>query len=77
MTEYAPSSEVMAVWPNISGNEINRRGQSSKLRPHPIFWRNDHDTFPQRFSNRPGFSWIVPDNSLNQKVIAIYFWLVT
>ncbi|MBT7956638.1 MAG: hypothetical protein HN731_15705 [Rhodospirillaceae bacterium] len=46
MTDYIPSDEVMAVWPKISGSDINRRGKKDKLRPHPIFWRNDLDSFP-------------------------------
>ena len=37
---YIPNSEQMALWPDISGNEINGLGQTEKRRPSYVYWGN-------------------------------------
>jgi len=38
---YQPSAEVMALWPEISGNSINGFGDKKWHKPRPVFWRTD------------------------------------
>ena len=41
---YQPNPEVLKLWPDISGNEINGLGEQKKIRPRPVFWRTDEST---------------------------------
>ena len=36
--------EIAALWPDISGNEINGFGDVNAARPRPVFWRRDEST---------------------------------
>ena len=40
-TEWTPSPEQAAVWPEISGNAINGLGEAAFGPPRPVFWRDD------------------------------------
>jgi len=42
---FIPSDEQMALWPNISGNEINGLGELKHRRPSPVMW-HDPDIIP-------------------------------
>jgi epoxyqueuosine reductase len=35
---WQPSGEQMALWPGVSGNDINGVGESTQRRPSPIYW---------------------------------------
>jgi len=41
---YQASADVMAVWPDASGNTVNGLGESEHGRPRPVFWRYDGST---------------------------------
>lgn len=43
-TPYEASDAVKALWPDISGNEINGLGKAEAGRPTPVFWRTDGST---------------------------------
>ncbi|MCL4743991.1 MAG: 4Fe-4S dicluster domain-containing protein [Burkholderiaceae bacterium] len=36
--KFSPSAEQMALWPRVSGNAINGRGETAPRRPTPIYW---------------------------------------
>ncbi len=38
---YVPSNEVQALWPDVSGNDVNGLGETTTGRPRPVFWRTD------------------------------------
>ena len=38
---YEPNPDVLSLWPDISGNEINGLGDDMKAPPTPVFWRAD------------------------------------
>ena len=38
---WQPNPEVMKLWPDISGNQINGLGDAVKAPPQPVFWRTD------------------------------------
>jgi len=38
---YQPTAALMAVWPDVSGNDVNRRGEAIAQPPTPVFWRTD------------------------------------
>ncbi len=40
-TAWAPSPEQAAVWPEVSGNDINGLGEAAFGPPRPVFWRDD------------------------------------
>lgn len=40
---FVPNPEQMALYPKISGNEINGLGESEKRRPTYVYWGNDPD----------------------------------
>lgn len=39
--EYVPNPEIQALWPDISGNEVNGLGDAEWHQPRPVFWRPD------------------------------------
>jgi len=41
---YRASAEVMAVWPDASGNTVNGLGEAEPRSPRPVFWRYDGST---------------------------------
>lgn len=41
---YQASTDVMAVWPDASGNTVNGLGEAEGGRPRPVFWRYDGST---------------------------------
>ena len=41
---HRPNPEIAALWPDISGNEINGLGEVDAGRPRPVFWRSDGST---------------------------------
>jgi epoxyqueuosine reductase len=41
---YQASADVMALWPDTSGNAVNGLGESEHGRPRPVFWRYDGST---------------------------------
>lgn len=41
---WQPNPEVMKLWPDVSGNEINGLGEADKGPPRPVFWRTDGST---------------------------------
>ena len=38
---YTPNQEVLDLWPDITGKEINGLGETESGRPRPVFWRAD------------------------------------
>ncbi|HPF45716.1 MAG: 4Fe-4S dicluster domain-containing protein [Alphaproteobacteria bacterium] len=36
---FVPSDEQMALWPDVSGNDINGLGETEIRRPSPIYWQ--------------------------------------
>lgn len=38
---YIPNQEVIDLWPDITGSEINGLGETESGRPRPVFWRAD------------------------------------
>lgn len=36
---FVPSAEQMALWPDVSGNDINGLGETEIRRPSPIYWQ--------------------------------------
>ncbi len=36
---FEPSAEQMALWPDVSGNDINGLGETEIRRPTPIYWQ--------------------------------------
>ena len=38
---YTPNQEVIDLWPDITGNEVNGLGETEAGRPRPVFWRTD------------------------------------
>lgn len=41
---FAPNPEQMALWPSISGNDINGLGEAQPRRPRPIYWHSPDAT---------------------------------
>jgi epoxyqueuosine reductase len=41
---WEPNPEVLALWPEISGNAINGLGETQAGPPRPVFWRTDGST---------------------------------
>lgn len=39
--DWQPNPEVMKLWPDASGNDINGLGETEKGQPRPVFWRHD------------------------------------
>ena len=39
-----PNPEILDLWPEISGTEINGLGETEPLPPRPVFWRTDGST---------------------------------
>jgi Pyruvate/2-oxoacid:ferredoxin oxidoreductase delta subunit len=37
--EYSPNPELMALRPDVSGNDINGRGETEFRRPTPVYWQ--------------------------------------
>lgn len=37
--KFIPSEEQMALWPEVSGNEVNGLGEAKIRRPSPIYWQ--------------------------------------
>ena len=42
---FTPSAQQMELWPDVSGNEINGRGERTLRRPSRIYWHH-HSTIP-------------------------------
>ena len=40
---FAPDPEQMALWPNVSGNDINGLGDPNIRQPNYVYWGNDPD----------------------------------
>jgi len=38
---YTPNQEVIDLWPEITGKDINGLGETEAGRPRPVFWRAD------------------------------------
>ena len=38
---FAPDPEQMALWPNVSGNDINGLGDQNLRQPNYVYWGND------------------------------------
>jgi epoxyqueuosine reductase len=38
---YTPKQEIIDLWPDITGKEINGLGETEAGRPRPVFWRAD------------------------------------
>jgi len=38
---YTPNQEILDLWPDITGNEVNGLGETEAGRPRPVFWRAD------------------------------------
>ena len=38
ITEWRPSADQMAQWPDVSGNAINGLGETARRRPSPVYW---------------------------------------
>lgn len=62
---FTPNPEQMALWPSISGNEINGLGQTDRSRPHPIYW---HD--PDKTPHGPLQRWFYARSSAEPQLIA-------
>jgi len=43
---FSPDPEQMALWPEVSGNEINGLGETAPRRARLIYWALDHDAIP-------------------------------
>jgi epoxyqueuosine reductase len=37
--KFIPSKEQMALWPDVSGNDVNGLGETAIRRPSPIYWQ--------------------------------------
>lgn len=37
--KFIPSEEQMALWPDVSGNDLNGLGETKIRRPSPIYWQ--------------------------------------
>ena len=37
--KFIPSEEQMALWPDVSGNDLNGLGETKVRRPSPIYWQ--------------------------------------
>ena len=37
--KFIPSAKQMALWPDVSGNDINGLGETEVRRPSPIYWQ--------------------------------------
>lgn len=37
--KFVPSKEQMALWPDVSGNDVNGLGETEIRRPSPIYWQ--------------------------------------
>ena len=40
--DFTPNPELMALWPEVSGNDINGRGETERRRPRPVYWQRPH-----------------------------------
>ena len=40
---FVPKPEQMALYPEVSGNDINGLGETEKRRPAYVYWGNDPD----------------------------------
>jgi ferredoxin len=53
---YTPNPDIIDLWPDITGKEINGLGETESGRPRPVFWRADgsiaHSDALQYFYNR-------------------------
>lgn len=44
--KYEPGPEIVALWPDASGNDTNGQGSKIRRRPKAVFWRDDLSSFP-------------------------------
>lgn len=56
-TDFTPDPDQMALWPPISGNQINRLGDDDLTRPAPVYW---HD--PALIAHGPLQKWFYQHN---------------
>ncbi|NKB37653.1 MAG: 4Fe-4S dicluster domain-containing protein [Gammaproteobacteria bacterium] len=38
---YTPNQQILDLWPDITGSQINGLGETESGRPRPVFWRTD------------------------------------
>jgi len=54
---YTPDPELMALQPDVSGNDINGRGEAAFRRPTPVYWQEPetiaHGEMQNRFAHGP------------------------
>jgi epoxyqueuosine reductase len=62
---FVPARSQMALWPKISGNQINGLGSSSYSRPRPIYW-HDPTSIPHGPLQRWFYSQSVDNPKLSQ-----------
>ncbi len=63
---WTPSEEQMALWPEISGNEINGLGEPEQRRPTPIYW---HD--PSATPHGPLQRWMGARSASNTELLGL------
>ncbi|RFP88325.1 4Fe-4S dicluster domain-containing protein [Rhodobacteraceae bacterium 63075] len=72
---FTPNPEQMALWPGVSGNEINGLGERAFRRPGVVYWAPEPDDIPhgrmQRwfYSVRPDAEPLVRARAERQKVL--------
>lgn len=62
---FTPDPEQMALWPSVSGNDINGLGEAKPRRPRPIYWHNP-DTTPHGPLQRWFYARSAADPLMNQ-----------
>ena len=58
---FTPDPELMKLWPDVSGNEINGLGETDRRRPRPVYWHRPdriahgsvQDLVVERFNTEP------------------------
>lgn len=43
---WSPNPEQMALWPDVSGNDVNGLGEAEPRRPHQVYWAVELESIP-------------------------------
>lgn len=70
---FAPDPAQMALWPGVSGNDINGRGEAAPRRPSPIYWHRPeataHGALQKWFYTRSSGAAVAEARALRQQII--------
>jgi epoxyqueuosine reductase len=70
---FTPDPAQMVLWPGVSGNDINGRGEAAARRPSPIYWHRPeataHGALQKWFYTRSSGAAVAEARALRQQII--------